>query len=84
MLGIIATVDVPICFMITRLIPSSIHPVVLREGGMSGDMGMTVGVCMIGLLLVGFALYRFRFRQVRLQERLRALKDEVEILEEDR
>ena len=70
--------------MITRLIPSSIHPVVLREGGMSGDMGMTVGVCMIGLLLVGFALYRFRFRQVRLQERLRALKDEVEILEEDR
>ena len=83
-LGIIATVDVPICFMITRLIPSSIHPVVLREGGMSGDMGMTVGVCMIGLLLVGFALYRFRFRQVRLQERLQALKDEVEILEEDR
>ena len=45
---------------------------------------MTVGVCMIGLLLVGFALYRFRFRQVRLQERLQALKDEVEILEEDR
>ena len=83
-LGIIATVDVPICFMITRLIPSSIHPVVLREGGMSGDMGMTVGMCMIGLLLVGFALYRFRFRQVRLQERLQALKDEVEILEEDR
>ncbi len=83
-LGIIATVDVPICFMITRLIPSSIHPVVLREGGMSGDMGMTVGVCMIGLLLVGFALYRFRFRQVRLQERLQALKDEVEILEEER
>ena len=80
-LGIIATVDVPICFMITRLIPSSIHPVVLREGGMSGDMGMTVGMCMIGLLLVGFALYRFRFRQVRLQERLQALKDEVEILE---
>ena len=57
---------------------------VLREGGMSGDMGMTVGMCMIGLLLVGFALYRFRFRQVRLQERLQALKDEVEILEEDR
>ena len=30
--AIIATIDVPICFMITRLIPSSIHPVVLREG----------------------------------------------------
>ena len=83
-IGIIATVDVPICFMVTRLIPSSVHPVVLREGGMSSDMGMTVGVCMIGLLLVGFALYRLRFRQVRAQERLQALKDEVEILEEDR
>ena len=83
-IAIIAMVDVPICFMITRLIPSSVHPVVLREGGMSGDMGMTVAVCLAGLLLVGFALYRFRFRQVRLQQRLQALKDEVEVLEEQR
>ena len=37
-IGIIAMVDVPICFMVTRLIPSGVHPVVLREGGMSGDM----------------------------------------------
>ena len=71
-------VDVPICFMITRLIPSSVHPVVLREGGMSGDMGMTVAVCLAGLLLVGFALYRFRFRQVRLTERVEALKEQLE------
>ena len=83
-IGIIAMVDVPICFMVTRLIPSGVHPVVLREGGMSGDMGMTVAVCLAGLMLVGFALYRFRFRQVRLQERLQALKDEVEVLEERR
>ncbi len=83
-IGIIATIDVPICFMVTRLIPSSVHPVVLRQGGMSADMGMTVGVCLIGLLLVGFGLYRLRFRQVRLQERLQDLKDEVELLEEAR
>lgn len=83
-IGIIATIDVPICFMVTRLIPSSVHPVVLRQGGMSADMGVTVGVCMIGLLLVGFGLYRLRFRQVRLQERLQDLKDEVELLEEAR
>ena len=37
-LSIIALIDVPICFMVTRLIPSSIHPVVVREGGMSADM----------------------------------------------
>lgn len=83
-IGIIATIDVPICFMVTRLIPSSVHPVVLREGGMTADMGMTVAVCMVGLLLVGFGLYRMRFRQVRLQERLQDLKDEVELLEDAR
>ena len=83
-IGIIATIDVPICFMVTRLIPSSVHPVVLREGGMTADMGVTVAVCMVGLLLVGFGLYRMRFRQVRLQERLQDLKDEVELLEDAR
>ena len=83
-IGIIATIDVPICFMVTRLIPSSVHPVVLREGGMTADMGMTVAVCMVGLLLVGFGLYRMCFRQVRLQERLQDLKDEVELLEDAR
>ena len=77
-LGIIAFVDVPICFMVTRLIPSSIHPVVLREGGMSMDMGLTVLVCFIGLAMVGFALYRMRFRQVRLTQRVEALKEQLE------
>ena len=79
-IAIIATVDVPICFMITRFIPSSVHPVVLREGGMSVDMGITLAVCMIGMLLVAFGIYRMRFRQVRLAERVQVLKDEVEEL----
>ena len=75
---IIAFIDVPICFMITRLIPSSLHPVVTREGGMTGDMGMTVGVIVVGMLLLGFALYRTRFRQVRVAERVQALNDQLE------
>ena len=76
--AIIATIDVPICFMITRLIPSSIHPVVLREGGMSPEMGMCVGLCALGMLLVGFVLYRTRFNQVRLTQRVEALKETVD------
>ena len=76
--AIIAFIDVPICFMITRLIPSSIHPVVVREGGMSPDMGATVAIITVGMLLVGFALYRLRFRQMRLDERLQALKDQLD------
>ena len=77
-ISIIALVDVPICFMITRLIPSSIHPVVAREGGMVPDMAATVVVVMIGMMLVAFGLYRLRFRQARLQERMDALKEQLE------
>ena len=73
--SIVAFIDVPICFMVTRVIPSSIHPVVVREGGMSADMGITLAVCMVGIMLLGFALYRARFRQVRLAERVEALKE---------
>ena len=78
LISIIALVDVPICFMITRLIPSSIHPVVAREGGMAPDMAATVVVVMIGMMLVAFGLYRLRFRQARLQERVDALKEQLE------
>ena len=77
-LSIVALVDVPICFMITRLIPSSVHPVVAREGGMAPDMALTVVVVFVGMALVAFALYRLRFRQVRLSERLQFLKEKLE------
>lgn len=77
-ISIIAFIDVPICFMITRLIPSSVHPVVTREGGMSFDMAVTVMLVMVGMMLVAFGLYRLRFRQARLVERLQALKDQLE------
>ncbi len=78
-LSIIALVDVPLCFMITRLVPSSLHPVVLREGGMSGDMVLTLMFCMFGMLCLGFAMYRLRFRVHRIEERTEALV----ILEEE-
>ena len=77
-IGIIAFIDVPICYMVARLIPSSIHPVVLREGGMTADMGMTLAVVMVGMFMVGFSLYRLRFRQVRLAQRLEAMKELME------
>ena len=77
-ISIIALVDVPICFMITRLIPSSVHPVITREGGMSPDMALTVVLVMAGMLLAAFGLYRLRFRQARLAERLEVLKEQLE------
>lgn len=72
--SIIMLVDIPICFMITRLVPSSLHPVVLREGGMTGDMVITLLTCMFGMLLLGFVMYRQRFRAHRIDERIEALE----------
>ena len=77
-ISIIALVDVPICFMITRLIPSSVHPVITREGGMASDMALTVVVALVGMMLVAFGLYRLRFREARLEERVQALKEQLD------
>ena len=77
-ISIIALVDVPICFMITRIIPSSVHPVITREDGMAPDMAATVIVVMIGMMLVAYGMYRLRFREARLAERLQTLKDQLE------
>lgn len=76
--AIVATVDVPVCFMITRLVPSSLHPVVLRQGGMSSDMVLTLMFCMFGMLLLGFVMYRLRFRVRRIDERIENLQQEEE------
>ncbi|MDO4183004.1 MAG: cytochrome c biogenesis protein [Coriobacteriia bacterium] len=76
--GLISFLDVPITFMVTRIIPSSLHPVVMRESGMTLDMGLTVAVCAVGFLLLAFGLYRFRFRGQRLAERTQALKEALD------
>ena len=80
-ISIIALVDVPICYMVTRVIPSSLHPVVFREGGMTGEMGMCVGLCMIGLGFLGFALYRLKLRQIVIQQRLESAKEVIDSIE---
>ncbi|WP_165061836.1 cytochrome c biogenesis protein CcsA [Adlercreutzia sp. ZJ154] len=76
--GVIAFIDVPICFMVTRLIPSSVHPVVTRAGGMTPEMGLCIALVGVGMMCVAFALYRARFRQVRFAERVDALKERLD------
>lgn len=80
-LAILALVDVPICLMITRMIPSSVHPVVVRQGGMSPEMGICVGIILLGMAALGFALYRARLRQVLLGQRVELAKEQLEALE---
>ena len=76
-MSIIAFVDVPICFMVTRLIPSSIHPVITREGGMTPDMVLTVAIIMVGMAFLAFALYRLRFCQLGLSEQVEVLQKQL-------
>ena len=77
--GIITFVDVPICFMITRMIPSSVHPVIFRtDSGLSPDMLVPLLLSMFGMFLIAFSLYRLRFRQTRLAERVTAIKEQLE------
>lgn len=77
--GIVAFVDAPICFMITRLIPSGVHPTIFRtDSGLSPDMLVPLLLSMFGMFMIAFALYRYRFRQVRLTERVEAVKELLE------
>ena len=77
--GIIIFIDVPICFMITRLIPSSVHPVVFRsDSGLSPDMLIPMLCAMAGMLCVAFALYRLRVRTETMSNRIEAIKRSID------
>lgn len=77
--GILILVDVPVCFMVTRLIPSSVHPVVLRaDSGMSPEMIISLVLCLLGMLLIAFALYRFRLRTQLMEDKLAAIQEKLE------
>ena len=69
-LCLLVLIDVPICFMVTRLIPTSIHPVVLREGAMSASVALCVAICLCGMITLAFGLYFLRLYQVILTERV--------------
>ncbi len=59
--AIIAAIDAPISYFITRLVPSSIHPVVFRtDSGLPPNMLVPFLLAMFGVGLFSFGLYRLR------------------------
>jgi heme exporter protein C len=77
--GILAFLDAPLSFAITRIVPSGAHPVVLRAGG--GLDAIQLGAFIIGLagmLCFGYAIYQMRIREETVKERLEALKASLE------
>lgn len=77
--GIIAFLDAPLSFAITRIVPSGSHPVVLRAGGGLDGMQLTAFLLgMAGMLLFGYVIYQLRYREERVRERLEVLKASLE------
>lgn len=74
--AIIAFIDAPISFFITRLIPSS-HPVVFQSG-MAGSNLLPFIIAQIGMLMVGYAIYAMRMTEERLGERIDVAKEALE------
>ena len=74
--AIIAWIDAPISFFITRLIPSD-HPVVFKSGMATSNLIPFI-VAQVGMLLIGYAVYTIRVREEEMRERLEIVKDSLE------
>ena len=77
--GIIAFIDAPICLIVPRLVPASVHPVIFRtDSGLPPPMLLPLILAVFGFAAIGFALYRLRLREQRLRERLETIKESLE------
>ena len=77
--GIVAFIDAPISFMVTRLVPSSIHPVVFRtDSGLPPMMLIPFLLGLFGMLMVAFAIYRYALRVNEAAAEVEELKEALE------
>jgi heme exporter protein C len=79
--GIIAFLDAPISFAITRIVPagSEAHPVVIGvPGGLSGAQLAAFLLAMFGMMAFGYVIYQLRSREELAKERIEALKAALE------
>lgn len=74
--GILAAVNAPISFMITRIIPSS-HPVVFQSGMASSNLVPFI-IAQVGMLMLGYSIYVVRMSEERLRERVDIAKEALE------
>jgi heme exporter protein C len=77
--GIIAFLDAPLSFAITRIVPSGSHPVVLKVGGGLDAVQLTAFLLgMVGMLLFGYVIYQLRYREEQVKEHIEVLKASLE------
>jgi heme exporter protein C len=73
---LIAWIDAPISFLITRLIPST-HPVVFKSGMATSNLVPFI-IAQVGMLCLGYAIYVMRMREELARERLEIIKESLE------
>lgn len=77
--GIIAFVNALVTTFITRIVPSNVHPVIIRsDSGLSPEMQLTLILAVVGFLMIAYGLYHFRLRHNVLKERVEALKEQLD------
>jgi len=77
--GIIAFLDAPLSFAITRIVPSGSHPVVLRAGGGLDAVQLAAFLLgMVGMLLFAYVIFQVRSREESVKERIEVLKASLE------
>ena len=80
--AVVAAIDAPISFFITRMIPSSVHPVVFRtDSGLPPDMLVPFLCGIFGMALAGFGVYRLRLRLAAQAREVEDLKRRLEELD---
>ena len=79
---IIAFIDAPISFFITRFVPSSVHPVVFRtDSGLPPAMLIPFLLGLFGMCMIAFALYRYALRVNTAADEVEELKERLEELD---
>jgi heme exporter protein C len=74
--GILAAINAPISFLITRVIPSS-HPVVFQSGFATSNLVPFI-LGQLGMLALGYGIYTARMGEERLRERVEIAKEALE------
>jgi len=68
---------VPICFGAVRAQPQEVHPQTFGSGDLPGPMWLTFLVCLAGMALLFYTLYRFEIAAKLARGRLRSLRRQL-------
>jgi heme exporter protein C len=74
--AILAAINAPISFLITRVIPSN-HPVVFQSGFATSNL-LPFIIAQLGMLAIGYGIYTARMSEELLRERVEVAKEELE------